>query len=151
MDPFVLGCKLAYSARVVPPDLHRQALTEFSESIKVALAEVLNTELDDRSWTQAKLASWVPFTVAIENESRTFRYAETTGPRPWGRADSAWHDGRGPVELGYWEGRQQQKTADRPWHVQVSLACGQSAQAPPSSRRCSGDFLVGNRAFLLSV
>eukprot|EP00973_Karenia_brevis_P092549 12412956-Karenia_brevis.AAC.1 len=49
-------CKLAYSVRVVPPDLHEQALREFSLNIKGALSEILNDAVDDRAWAQAKLA-----------------------------------------------------------------------------------------------
>jgi len=48
-------CKLAYSARTVPPALHYAALQEFSGTVKAALAELVTSELDSLSWEQAKL------------------------------------------------------------------------------------------------
>jgi hypothetical protein len=48
-------CKLAYSARTVPPDLHRSALREFSAELRKALEQILGDELPERCWDQAKL------------------------------------------------------------------------------------------------
>ena len=48
-------CKLAYSARVVPPQLHSQALGDFDGDIHKALAEVTGREIDPRAWSQAQL------------------------------------------------------------------------------------------------
>lgn len=49
-------CKLAYSARTVPPSLHSGALQEFSTSIKAALGELVATALPEKAWDQAKLS-----------------------------------------------------------------------------------------------
>ena len=50
-------CKLVYSARTVPPDLHRSVLLEFSGDLRAALTEVAGASLDERAWEQAKLRS----------------------------------------------------------------------------------------------
>ena len=49
-------CKLAYSARVVPPQLHAQALRDFDADVRKALAEVVGSEVDPRGWHQAQLS-----------------------------------------------------------------------------------------------
>jgi hypothetical protein len=49
-------CKLAYSVRIVPPCMHREALQEFTTDVKAAVTEMLDAEVDDRAWGQAKLA-----------------------------------------------------------------------------------------------
>ena len=49
-------CKLAYSVRVVPPSVHRDALAEFSEGIRAALTKVLDKEVDDRGCARSVAA-----------------------------------------------------------------------------------------------
>ena len=49
-------CKLAYSARVVPPSLHRSALRGFSIDVRGGLEGLVEVELADRAWLQAQLS-----------------------------------------------------------------------------------------------
>ena len=48
-------CKLAYSARVVPPNLHREALQLFSADLRSGLEVLAEAELSDQAWLQAQL------------------------------------------------------------------------------------------------
>ena len=48
-------CKVVYSSRVVPPSLHMQALSSFSDMLKNALEHRLNYTLDEAQWAQAGL------------------------------------------------------------------------------------------------
>ena len=46
-------CKLAYSARTVPPAAHNQAFVEFGNDSKKAPRNLLGYELPERSWLHA--------------------------------------------------------------------------------------------------
>ena len=46
-------CKLVYSARTVPPDLHRKVLDEFADDMREALESVLYAEGGEHEWLQA--------------------------------------------------------------------------------------------------
>ena len=48
-------CKLAYSARAVPPSLHRAALQSFSADLRNGLEVLAEAELPDTAWAQAQL------------------------------------------------------------------------------------------------
>ena len=48
-------CKLAYSARVAPPNLHREALQLFSADLRSGLEVLAEAELSDQAWLQAQL------------------------------------------------------------------------------------------------
>lgn len=47
-------CKLAYSARTVPPELHRSVLAGFSADLRLALEDLLGDQLPDRCWDLAQ-------------------------------------------------------------------------------------------------
>ena len=49
-------CKLVYSARTVPPVLHRSALSEFGARLRIALEHLAGGKLPERSWRLAQLA-----------------------------------------------------------------------------------------------
>ena len=49
-------CKLAYSARVVPPNLHSEALRQFSADLRNGLEVLAEVELTDQAWMQAQLS-----------------------------------------------------------------------------------------------
>lgn len=48
-------CKLAYSARTVPPSLHLAALHDFSSDLRVALGNLLEDLVPARCWHLAQL------------------------------------------------------------------------------------------------
>jgi hypothetical protein len=48
-------CKLAYSARTVPPAAHAQALQEFNGDLRKALEDILGDEMSERNWMLAQL------------------------------------------------------------------------------------------------
>jgi hypothetical protein len=48
-------CKLVYSARTVPPELHTEALQTFQGDLRKALEQLVGEALPDRSWALAQL------------------------------------------------------------------------------------------------
>ena len=50
-------CKMAYSARVVPPNAHAPAVAEFDEAVRACFEEFSCLVLDADQWAQAGLAT----------------------------------------------------------------------------------------------
>ena len=48
-------CKLAYSARAVPPSLHYEVLQDYSAEVRKTLDSVIGSDVDARGWEQAEI------------------------------------------------------------------------------------------------